>query len=227
MDLSGVEVVVLDEADHMADQGFLPMVRRILGAAAADSQRLLFSATLAGSVVALVGRYLCDPVTHRVADGPPARMEHLVCCVAEDDKLTHLARLCRRGRTVVFCRTKHRARRLARQLRTLDVAAVELHGNLSQNARRANLAAFSSGTASVLVATDIAARGIHVADVPLVVHADAPIEHRAYTHRSGRTARAGAAGVVVTMCTPDQRRDVRQLLDRARVTARWEDVPAR
>jgi superfamily II DNA/RNA helicase len=224
LDLAGVEITVLDEADHMADQGFLPMVRRILDATDPASQRLLFSATLAGGVDALVSRYLSDPVTHRVADGPPAKLEHHVHTTCEDDKVADVARLCAHSRTVVFCRTKHRARKLARQLRQFDVPAVELHGNLSQAARQRNLAAFADGSASVLVATDIAARGIHVDDVPLVVHADPPIEHKAYTHRSGRTARAGAAGVVVTMCLPDQHDEVRQLLTRAKVTARWAPV---
>ena len=219
--LDGVGVVVLDEADHMADQGFLPMVRRILDGTDPSGQRLLFSATLAGGVDSLVDSYLRDPVTHRVADGPPARLDHRVHTVTEDTWMDHLARLCAQDRTVVFCRTKHRARRTARQLRTLGLGAVELHGNLSQPARQRNLAAFSDGTASVLVATDIAARGIHVDDVPLVVHADPPVEHRAYTHRSGRTARAGAPGVVVTICTPDQHPEVRRLLERARVVADW------
>jgi superfamily II DNA/RNA helicase len=145
--------------------------------------------------------------------------------VHAEDRINEIARMAGLGRILVFTRTKHRAKQLARKLEASGVGAVDLHGNLSQNARERNLAAFSDGTATALVATDIAARGIHVDDVPLVVHADPPVEHKAYTHRSGRTARAGAAGQVVTIATMDQVAEVRQLLRQAGVTATWEGLP--
>ncbi|MCW2756766.1 MAG: box helicase domain protein, partial [Nocardioidaceae bacterium] len=191
-DLGAVEITVLDEADHMADLGFLPGVKRILDKTPKNGQRLLFSATLDRGVDVLVKRYLTDPVTHSVdsASAPPAQMTHHVLHVGKDSRVPVLVDLAAApGRTVVFTRTKHGAKNLAKQLKANGVPAIELHGNLSQNARTRNLAAFSSGTASTLVATDIAARGIHVDDVNLVVHADPPTEHKAYLHRSGRTAR--------------------------------------
>lgn len=223
--LDRVEVCVLDEADHMADQGFLPMVKRILDATPANGQRLLFSATLAGGVDTLISRYLTNPVSHAAGVEAPVLLEHRVIVVQETDRVEEIAKMAREGRVVVFTRTKHRAKQLAKKLDAIGVGAVELHGNLSQNARERNLAAFSDGTATALVATDIAARGIHVDDVPLVVHADPPVEHKAYTHRSGRTARAGAAGEVVTIATPDQVGEVRDLLRKAGVTAEWEGIP--
>ena len=223
--LDRIEVCVLDEADHMADQGFLPMVKRILDATPANGQRLLFSATLAGGVDTLISRYLTNPVSHAAGVEAPVLLEHRVIVVQEPDRVEEIAKMARDGRVVVFTRTKHRAKQLAKKLDAIGVGAVELHGNLSQNARERNLAAFSDGTATALVATDIAARGIHVDDVPLVVHADPPVEHKAYTHRSGRTARAGAAGQVVTIATPDQIGEVRDLLRKAGVTAMWEGIP--
>ena len=223
--LDRIEVCVLDEADHMADQGFLPMVKRILDATPSDGQRLLFSATLAGGVDTLVSRYLTNPVSHAAGVEAPVLLEHRVIVVHEPERVEEIAKMAREGRVVVFTRTKHRAKQLAKKLDAIGVGAVELHGNLSQNARERNLAAFSDGTATALVATDIAARGIHVDDVPLVVHADPPVEHKAYTHRSGRTARAGAAGQVVTIATPDQVGEVRDLLRKAGVTATWEGIP--
>ena len=212
--LDKIEITVLDEADHMADMGFLPGVRRILSATPADSQRLLFSATLDGQIDSLVKRFLNQPVTHEAdsAQSPVAKMAHHVLHVEREQRLPVLVDLTSApGRTVVFTRTKHGAKALARQLGRNGVPAVELHGNLSQNARNRNLDAFHAGDVSVLVATDIAARGIHVDDVALVVHADPPAEHKAYLHRSGRTARAGAEGTVVTLMTSDQVGDVRQL----------------
>jgi superfamily II DNA/RNA helicase len=217
-DLDGVDVTVLDEADHMADLGFLPVVRRLLDKTPRRGQRLLFSATLDGGVDVLVKRYLDDPVVHSVdsARSPVATMDHHVLHVDSDSRLTIIADLAAApGRTVVFTRTKHGAKALARKLNSIGVAAVELHGNLSQNARARNLDSFAGGTASTLVATDIAARGIHVDDVTLVIHADPPVEHKAYLHRSGRTARAGASGTVVTMMVDAQVRDVRDLTRRA------------
>lgn len=223
--LDRIEITVLDEADHMADQGFLPTVRKIMDKTPSRGQRMLFSATLAGGVDTLVSRYLHDPVSHAAGIEAPALLEHRVMVVHETDRVAQIARMAGEGRVVVFTRTKHRAKQLARKLEASGVGAVDMHGNLSQNARERNLAAFSDGTATALVATDIAARGIHVDDVALVVHADPPIEHKAYTHRSGRTARAGAAGQVVTIATLDQVAEVRMLLRKAGVTATWEGIP--
>ncbi|MFL6153279.1 MAG: DEAD/DEAH box helicase [Ornithinibacter sp.] len=213
-DLGGIEVTVLDEADHMADLGFLPAVRRLLEQTPKDSQRLLFSATLDNAVNVLVKRFLANPVTHEAdsAMSPVSAMEHHVLHLQHDQRVPVLVDLASApGRTVVFTRTKHGAKALARQLNARGVPTVELHGNLAQNARTRNMDAFHSGKATTLVATDSAARGIHVDDVALVVHADPPAEHKAYLHRSGRTARAGAAGKVITLMTDQQVRDVRAL----------------
>ena len=212
--LDSVEVTVVDEADHMADLGFLPGVTRILAATPARGQRLLFSATLDNGVDKLVKRFLHNPVTHSVdeAHSPVSEMTHHVFHVAgvqaKKELVHHLAS--GTGRRILFMRTKHQARKLAKQLTESGVPSVDLHGNLSQPARDRNLAAFSTGEARVLVATDIAARGVHVDDVELVVHVDPPTEHKAYLHRSGRTARAGNAGDVVTVVLPEQRRDTQR-----------------
>ena len=220
--LDDIEITVLDEADHMADLGFLPAVRRLLGRTPERGQRLLFSATLDRAVDGLVRQFLHDPVTHE-ADSPQSpvtRMTHHVLHVEREHRLAVLVDLASApGRTVVFTRTKHGAKALARQLNRSGVPSVELHGNLGQGARTRNLEAFHSGRAAALVATDIAARGIHVDDVALVVHADPPAEHKAYLHRSGRTARAGNAGTVVTLMTSEQVRDVRGLTRAAGITA--------
>jgi superfamily II DNA/RNA helicase len=213
-DLGAVEVTVLDEADHMADLGFLPAVRRLLAATPKSGQRLLFSATLDKGVNVLVKQFLQQPVTHEAdsAQTPVAAMDHHVLHLAREHRVPVLVDLASApGRTVVFTRTKHGAKALARQLNRSGVPTVELHGNLSQGARTRNMDAFHAGRATTLVATDIAARGIHVDDVALVVHADPPAEHKAYLHRSGRTARAGASGTVITLMTEDQVRDVRAL----------------
>jgi superfamily II DNA/RNA helicase len=218
VDLGGVEITVLDEADHMADLGFLPVVRRLMDATPRDGQRMLFSATLDGGVDVLVKRFLHKPVTHHVdsAAEAPVEMAHHVLHVRHDDRFPVLVDLLAApGRSVVFTRTKRRAKVLTRQLNAAGVPAVELHGNLAQNARSRNMAAFSDGTAQTLVATDIAARGIHVDDIALVIHADPPVEHKAYLHRSGRTARAGALGTVITLMTDDQQGDVRDLTRKA------------
>ncbi|MGC9671431.1 DEAD/DEAH box helicase [Planosporangium sp. 12N6] len=220
--LDAVEITVLDEADHMADLGFLPVVRRLLDQTPRSGQRLLFSATLDAGVDVLVRRFLTDPVTHSVDSSlsPVTAMSHHVLHVHADDRFDVLADLAAApGRTVVFTRTKHRAKTLTRRLVAAGVPAVELHGNLAQNARTRNLLAFSDGTATTLVATDIAARGIHVDDVSLVIHADPPVEHKAYLHRSGRTARAGARGTVVTLMTDDQVSEVRELTRKAGIAA--------
>src|SRR4051794_8277144 len=217
-DLGGVEITVLDEADHMADLGFLPVVRRLLDTTPSDGQRLLFSATLDGGVDVLVKRFLHDPVTHSVdsARSPVTKMTHHVLHVTREGRVPVLADLAAApGKTIVFTRTKHGAKALARQLNSRGVPSVELHGNLAQNARTRNLTAFGDGTATTMVATDIAARGIHVDDVSLVVHADPPVEHKAYLHRSGRTARAGAEGTVVTLMLDAQVGDVRDLTRKA------------
>ena len=213
-DLGAVEVTVLDEADHMADLGFLPSVRRLLDQTPKDSQRLLFSATLDKAIDVLVKKFLHSPVTHQAdsAQSPISTMDHHVLHIGREHRVAVLVDLASApGRTVVFTRTKHGAKALTRQLNKSGVPTVELHGNLSQNARTRNMAAFHAGKAATLVATDIAARGIHVDDVALVIHADPPVEHKAYLHRSGRTARAGAAGTVITLMTDEQVRDVRQL----------------
>ncbi len=216
--LDSIEITILDEADHMADLGFLPVVKRILDKTPRGSQRMLFSATLDGAINQIVKRYLEQPVTHEAdsAQSPVAKMTHHVLHIKAGDHLPVLTDLVAApGRKVVFTRTKHRAKKMARQLNAAGVPAVELHGNLSQGARTRTMEAFHSGTAQTLVATDIAARGIHVDDVSLVIHADPPVEHKAYLHRSGRTARAGAEGTVVTLMTDEQVRDVRDLTRKA------------
>jgi len=181
---------------------------------------MLFSATLDAGVGVLVKRYLKNPVVHEAdsAASPVAKMDHHVIVVEHDTRVDTLANItAAQGRTIVFTRTKHGAKRTAKQLRQRGVTALELHGNLSQNARTRNLQAFHDGAAGTLVATDIAARGIHVDDVELVIHADPPAEHKAYLHRSGRTARAGQAGTVITLATADLQRDVRQLMKAAKI----------
>jgi superfamily II DNA/RNA helicase len=220
--LDAVEITVLDEADHMADLGFLPVVRRLMEQTPRDGQRMLFSATLDGGIDVLVRRFLHNPATHHVdaAAEAPVEMAHHVLHVHDDDRFGVLVDLVAApGRTVVFTRTKRRAKTLTRQLVAAGVPAVELHGNLAQNARNRNLSAFSDGSAQTLVATDIAARGIHVDDVSLVIHADPPVEHKAYLHRSGRTARAGAQGTVITLMTDEQQSDVRDLTRKAGISA--------
>ncbi|MFB0834771.1 DEAD/DEAH box helicase [Arthrobacter halodurans] len=227
VDLSQVEISVLDEADHMADLGFLPVVKRILDRAPRGIQHMLFSATLDNGVDKLVQRYLDHPVTHSV-DAPQAAvntMEHHVFVVDADAKKDLVRELASgEGRRIMFMRTKHHAKKMAVWLSKSGVPAVDLHGNLSQNARDRNLEAFSSGKARVLVATDVAARGVHVDGVELVVHIDPPSEHKAYLHRSGRTARAGSDGTVVTVVTPDQQGDVRSLLKAAGLKVPFESV---
>jgi superfamily II DNA/RNA helicase len=216
-DLSDVEIMVIDEADQMADLGFLPIVRRLLEATPADGQRMLFSATLDAAIDVLVRRFLNNPATHSVNENSsPAEIEHHVITIDPAKKLESLATLVGGDkRSLVFTRTKHGAERLARQLTELGIPSAELHGNLRQGARARNLAAFSSGVARVMVATDIAARGIHVDGIDLVIHADPPAEHKAYVHRSGRTARGGADGVVVTLQMRSQAREVTAMMRKA------------
>jgi superfamily II DNA/RNA helicase len=219
--LDAVEITVLDEADHMADLGFLPGVKRLLDATPVGGQRLLFSATLDKAVDALVRQYLVNPIVHSVDPEVSSvdTMTHHVLAIRSGDKAAVVSTLAGGlDRSLLFMRTKHGAKKMAKQLCTAGIPAVELHGNLSQSARERNLADFSSGRVRVLVATDIAARGIHVDDIALVVHVDPPAEHKAFLHRSGRTARAGAEGVVVTVMTPDQAGDVRSLARAAGIT---------
>jgi superfamily II DNA/RNA helicase len=216
--LDAIEITVLDEADHMADLGFLPVVRRLMDQTPRDGQRLLFSATLDRGVDVLVRRFMNDPVVHSVDSSlsPVGTMTHHVLHLSASDRIPVLVDLTAApGRTLVFTRTKRGAKTLTKRLIASGVPAVELHGNLAQNARNRNLEAFSNGSAKTLVATDIAARGIHVDDVALVIHADPPMEHKAYLHRSGRTARAGAAGTVVTLATDEQASEVRDLARKA------------
>jgi superfamily II DNA/RNA helicase len=217
--LGDVEITVVDEADHMADLGFLPVVRRLLDATPAEGQRMLFSATLDHAVDVLVRRFMNDPARHNAdaAEAPLAMIHHLLT-VTPADRIGVLAAITGGpGRSLVFTRTKDGAHHLARQLTRAGIPAGELHGNLTQSSRERNLAAFSAGQVRVMVATDIAARGIHVDGIDLVVHADSPTEHKAYLHRAGRTARAGADGVVITLQTPAQADEVRTMMRKAHV----------
>ena len=226
--LDAVEITVLDEADHMADLGFLPGVTRIMNATPADGQRLLFSATLDNGVDKLVTRFLHTPKLHEVdeANSPVAAMTHHVFGAADAETKKQLieALASGTGRRILFMRTKHHAKKLALQLTAAGIPAVDLHGNLSQPQRDRNLAAFGAGDVKVLVATDVAARGVHVDDVELVVHVDPPMEHKAYLHRSGRTARAGSEGDVVTLVLPTQEKDLALLMRKAGIQAPTQRV---
>jgi len=218
--LSDVEFTALDEADQMADMGFMPQVRAILDLVAPGGQKLLFSATLDRDVDKLVREYLNNPVVHSVSPptGSVTTMEHHLLMVSNDDKPDVINEVAaREGRTIMFVRTKHHVDRLAKKLRSIGVHAGALHGGKAQNARTRVLAEFRDGTTPVLVATDVAARGIHVDDVSLVVHVDPPADPKDYLHRAGRTARAGQSGTVVTLVTHDQRRAVHGLTSRAGV----------
>jgi superfamily II DNA/RNA helicase len=227
MTLDDIEITVLDEADHLCDLGFYKPIDAILTKTPDRSQRLLLSATLDGDVNKLVKRHLPQHVLHEVDSGESAveTMEHHVLVSAATEKSKAAFDLLRANpRSIVFTRTRRGAMRLAKQLTQNGIEAVDMHGDLSQRHRERNLEAFSSGRASVIVATDVAARGIHVDGIGLVVHYDAPAEHKAYQHRSGRTARAGESGAVVTMTTPEALRDVIQLQNKAGVTARHHDA---
>jgi len=226
--LDAIEITVLDEADHMADLGFLPGVTRILNATPRGGQRLLFSATLDNGVQKLVDKFLQNQVMHAVddANSPVTQMTHHVfeASDAEAKKRLVYALASGTGRRILFMRTKHHAKKLAKALTQDGIPAVDLHGNLSQAARDRNLEAFSAGRARVLVATDVAARGVHVDGVDLVIHVDPPAEHKAYLHRSGRTARAGASGDVVTISLPTQRKDLSDLLSKAKISVKPQSV---
>ena len=218
VELDDVEVAVLDEADHMADMGFLPEVTAILDALPAGGQRLLFSATLDRGVDDLVARYLVDPVTHSTDEAQAAvtTMSHHVLLIDPQEKKALTAELAgREGRVIVFARTQLGADRIAGELRAKGVLAASLHGGLTQAIRNRVLGAFRDGRVSVLVATDVAARGIHVDDVGLVVQVDPPRDHKDYLHRAGRTARAGERGAVVMLALPHQRTMVTRIIEGA------------
>ncbi|MFI0792275.1 DEAD/DEAH box helicase [Micromonospora rubida] len=213
--LDQVAVTVLDEADQMADMGFLPQVTKLLEQVAGDGQRMLFSATLDGGVDKLVRRFLTNPVSHSVDPGTATvtEMTHHVLHVDAEDKPAALTQIAaREGRTILFMGTKHRADRLARQLLSKGVRAAALHGGKSQPQRTRILEQFRTGQVTALVATDVAARGIHVDGLDMVVNVDPPTEAKDYLHRGGRTARAGESGTVVTLVLPEQRREVSRLM---------------
>src|SRR3954467_4974243 len=226
--LDEVVVTVLDEADFMADLGFLPVVTELLDQTDPSAQRLLFSATLDGAGDAAVRRYLKDPARHEGKrpgdDAPPA--EHLAYSIAFRDKVAITQELASRpGRTIVFARTQLGVDRLTENLQAAGIKAQAIHGGLPQSARRRALEAFTDARSPVLVATDVAARGIHVDDVSLVLHYAPPADHKTYLHRSGRTARAGAAGVVVSLLLPDQVGQAKRRFRQAQVEP--EVAPAR
>lgn len=220
--LDSVDITVIDEADHMADMGFLPDVQRILDATNPKGQRLLFSATLDGDVDTLVRAYLHDPVEHSVAPEPSTvnEMEHHVLLVRPEDRNEVTAQIAARdGRTILFVRTQRAVDKLATQLASQGIAVGALHGGKTQSVRTRTLNDFREGVTPILVATDVAARGIHVDDVSLVVHVDAPTDPKDYVHRAGRTARAGESGTVVTLAAPRQQRTMVSLTKRAGVDA--------
>ncbi|MFB6892105.1 DEAD/DEAH box helicase [Kitasatospora sp. NPDC056327] len=213
--LSEVRITVLDEADQMADMGFLPQVTKLLEQVAEGGQRMLFSATLDRNVDRLVKRFLTDPVTHSVdpSAGAVTTMDHHVLQLEPADKASTTAHIASRdGRVIMFVHTKHGADRLAKQLLANGVKAAALHGGKSQPQRNRVLDQFRDGLVTALIATNVAARGIHIDGLDLVVNVDPPIDHKDYLHRGGRTARAGESGTVVTLVLPDQRREVGRLM---------------
>jgi len=225
--LSSVEVVVIDEADEMADKGFLPPVKRLLEQISPDAQHMLFSATLDHGVDEVVNTFLHDPKVHEVdsATAEPDLMTHHVFETTRGDKHELVRMLASgEGRRILFTRTKFQAKKLAKNLTQNGIPAAELHGNLNQNQRDRNLAAFDSGDVRVMVATDVAARGIDVGGVELVVQVEPPADPKSFVHRSGRTARAGKAGDVVTLVLPEQRRETRRLLNQAGIKTKMIEV---
>lgn len=220
--LDSIEITALDEADQMADMGFLPEVRSILGETPADGQRLLFSATLDREVQSLVRQFLPDHVQHSTEDGRASvdTMAHYVLLVDRGQKDNVLAEIgAREGRTIMFARTKLGCEGITDRLRAVGIAAESLHGGKAQNQRTRVLERFKNGRTPVLVATDVAARGIHVDGIDLVVHVDPPADHKDYLHRAGRTARAGEKGTVVAIVLPNQKRTFRKLTGMAGVDA--------
>ncbi|MEA9986397.1 DEAD/DEAH box helicase [Subtercola sp. RTI3] len=227
LDLSQVTMVVLDEADHMCDLGFLEPVQRILRLTADKSQKLLFSATLDKGVAQLVNEFLVEPAVHEVAgeDQASSTIDHRVLLIEQRDKRAIIEQLASgEGKTLIFARTRAFAEELADQLDDAGIPATSLHGDLNQSRRTRNLQLLTSGRVNVLVATDVAARGIHVDDINLVIQADAPDEYKTYLHRSGRTGRAGKQGTVVTLISKSRRRRMDELLGRADIEATM--VPA-
>ncbi|MGO4689605.1 DEAD/DEAH box helicase [Glaciibacter sp. 2TAF33] len=222
LDLSQVSITVLDEADHMCDLGFLEPVQRILKQTKDNGQKLLFSATLDKGVATLVNEFLTNPAVHEVAgeDQASSTIDHRVLVIEHRDKGAIIEQLAdRNGKTLIFSRTRAFAEQLADQLEDAGIRATSLHGDLNQSRRTRNLALLTSGRVNVLVATDVAARGIHVDDIDLVIQADAPDEYKTYLHRSGRTGRAGKAGTVVTLIPKQRRRRMDELLGRAEIEA--------
>ena len=229
LDLSEVVITVLDEADHMCDLGFLEPVQCIIRKTSEGGQKLLFSATLDTGVASLVDEFLVDPAVHEVAgeDQASGTIDHRVFVIEHREKGAIVEQLADRdGKTLIFARTRAFAEQLADQLDDAGIPAVSLHGDLSQSRRQRNLDKLSNGRVSVLVATDVAARGIHVDDIDLVIQADAPDEYKTYLHRSGRTGRAGKPGTVVTLIPRQRRRRMAELLGRAEIEAAFEDVAA-
>ncbi|MFJ4034506.1 DEAD/DEAH box helicase [Streptomyces griseoluteus] len=220
--LEDVQIAVLDEADQMSDLGFLPEVTELLDQVPAGGQRMLFSATMENEISTLVKRYLNDPVTHEVdsAQGNVTTMSHHILIVKPKDKAPVTAAIAsRKGRTIIFVRTQLGADRIAEQLRESGVKADALHGGMTQGARTRTLADFKDGYVNALVATDVAARGIHVDGIDLVLNVDPAGDHKDYLHRSGRTARAGRSGTVVSLSLPHQRRQIFRLMEDAGVDA--------
>lgn len=221
MSLSAVTIAVLDEADRMSDMGFLPAVRRLLRALPKQRQVMLFSATLDGDISQVVKEFQHEPKRHEShSDADEPDIEHKFWMVSRNDRVETIAQLVNHyERIILFCRTKHGCDRLAKQLDNAGVRSSIIHGNKSQAQRERSLEEFRRGRSNALVATDVAARGIHIDDVPCVVHFDPPADHKDYIHRSGRTGRAGSKGVVISLVESSQKRTVNKLARDAGVEA--------
>ena len=226
-DLSAVEIVVIDEADRMADMGFIPAVRRLLDQTATKRQTMLFSATLDNDVASLTRDYQHHPVRHEVGKGTRdvVQADHVFWNVARTNRIEVSARaIDATGPTIVFCRTRRGSDRVARQLSRKGILTAAIHGGRNQNQRTRALNDFASGRVQALVATDVVARGIHVEDVSAIIHYDLPADHKAYLHRSGRTARAGRDGIVVSLVPPDQIGELRSMQRRLGLRQKITDV---